>query len=129
MHDHPLCPSRRGLDWARAQAFARKEQAAYFFRNPHSQTLARRAAQHLLFGVPLHWMNDWGTPFVLQVVQAQGAHLVDADGHTLADFAWAIPAPCWSLARACRPRGDAPSHAGLDRHASRRGRCRGRRVA
>ncbi|MEO8060666.1 MAG: aspartate aminotransferase family protein, partial [Burkholderiales bacterium] len=43
-------------------------------------------AEHMMFGVPLHWMNDWSTPFPLQVARAQGAQLVDADGHTLVDF-------------------------------------------
>ncbi len=84
MHDDSH--SRSGLNWARAQALLQQERACFIARNPRSQALARRAAQHLLFGVPLHWMNDWGTPFALQVVQAQGAHVVDADGHTLADF-------------------------------------------
>ena len=84
MHDDSH--SRSGLNWARAQALLQQERACFIARNPRSQALARRAAQHLLFGVPLHWMNDWGTPFALQVAQAQGAHVVDADGHTLADF-------------------------------------------
>lgn len=84
MHDDSH--SRSGLNWARAQALLQQERACFIARNPRSQALARRAAQHLLFGVPLHWMNDWGTPFALQAVQAQGAHVVDADGHTLADF-------------------------------------------
>jgi glutamate-1-semialdehyde 2,1-aminomutase len=86
MHDDPPFPGRSGLNWARAQALLQQERACFIARNPRSQALARRAAQHRLFGVPLHWMNDWGTPFALQAVQAQGAHLVDADGHTLADF-------------------------------------------
>jgi glutamate-1-semialdehyde 2,1-aminomutase len=39
-----------------------------------------------MFGVPLHWMNDWATPFALHVAQARGAQLTDVDGHRLADF-------------------------------------------
>jgi glutamate-1-semialdehyde 2,1-aminomutase len=31
-------------------------------------------------------MNDWSTPFALQVTSAQGAHLTDADGHRYVDF-------------------------------------------
>jgi len=84
MHDDSH--SRSGLNWARAQALLQQERACFIARNPRSQALARRAAQHLLFGVPLHWMSDWGTPFALQAVQAQGADVVDADGHTLVDF-------------------------------------------
>jgi glutamate-1-semialdehyde 2,1-aminomutase len=77
---------RSGIDWARAQALLQSERAAFIARNPHSGALAQRAGQHLLFGVPLHWMNDWGTPFALQVAQAVGAHVLDADGHDLSDF-------------------------------------------
>ena len=39
-----------------------------------------------MFGVPLHWMNDWATPFALHMAHAKGAHLTDVDGHELADF-------------------------------------------
>ncbi len=78
--------SRTGIDWARAQALLASERAAFIARNPHSSALAERAREHLLFGVPLHWMNDWGTPVALQVAQAAGAHLLDVDGHELSDF-------------------------------------------
>ncbi|MHB1247854.1 MAG: aspartate aminotransferase family protein [Polaromonas sp.] len=86
MHEDPQYSTRNGIDGRRAQALLQQEQAAFAARNPRSQSLAERAAQHLMFGVPLHWMADWGTPFALQVAQAQGAHLLDADGHTLSDF-------------------------------------------
>lgn len=82
----PQSSTRAGIDWKRAQALLQQEQAVFTERNPRSKALAERADQHLLFGVPLHWMTDWRTPFALQVVNAQGAHLMDADGHTLRDF-------------------------------------------
>ena len=75
-----------GIRTTRLQALLAQERAAYTQRNPRSQAQAARAADHLMFGVPLHWMNDWGTPFALQVASAQGAHLTDLDGHRLADF-------------------------------------------
>ncbi|MEY2690422.1 MAG: hypothetical protein RL375_4622 [Pseudomonadota bacterium] len=62
------------------------EQADFIHRNPTSLALSQRAAAHLLFGVPLHWMNDWPTPCALHVASASGAELVDADGHVLVDF-------------------------------------------
>ena len=77
---------RSGIDADRLAALAARERKSYMRRNPKSMVLAERAAQHLMFGVPLHWMNDWGTPFALQVAQAQGAHLTDIDGHSLVDF-------------------------------------------
>ncbi|QCB45595.1 aspartate aminotransferase family protein [Hydrogenophaga sp. PAMC20947] len=78
--------TRAGLDWARAQVFLARERESYVQRNPRSAALAARAQQHLLFGVPLHWMTDWGTPFALHVDHASGAQVTDADGHMLADF-------------------------------------------
>ncbi len=75
-----------GVSPQRVAALAARERVAYALRNPNSKALAGRAGQHLLFGVPLHWMNDWATPFALQVDHAQGAHLTDVDGHQLIDF-------------------------------------------
>jgi glutamate-1-semialdehyde 2,1-aminomutase len=78
--------TRSGIDWARAQTLMQSERATYVARNPRSNALAERAKQHLMFGVPLHWMNDWGTPFALHIAQAAGAHVLDVDGHDLSDF-------------------------------------------
>ncbi|MDP2019517.1 MAG: transaminase, partial [Hydrogenophaga sp.] len=78
--------SRTGLDWTRAQAFLARERNSYATRNPVSAALAAQAQQHLLFGVPLHWMNDWGTPFALHLCQASGAQVTDVDSHRLVDF-------------------------------------------
>lgn len=75
-----------GIATTQLNALVTRERALYTQRNPKSQAQATRAADHLMFGVPLHWMNDWGTPFALQVASAQGAHLTDLDGHRLADF-------------------------------------------
>jgi glutamate-1-semialdehyde 2,1-aminomutase len=78
--------TRAGLDWARAQAFLARERRLFADRHPRSAQLAADASAHLLFGVPLHWMNDWGTPFPLHVDFAEGAHVRDVDGHDLVDF-------------------------------------------
>ncbi|MDO9160170.1 MAG: aspartate aminotransferase family protein [Burkholderiaceae bacterium] len=82
----PLPLSRQGLDWARAQAFLAAERTAFVQANPRSAQLATQANAHLMFGVPLHWMTDWGTPFALHAAHAAGATVTDVDGHTLADF-------------------------------------------
>lgn len=78
--------TRTGLDWPSAQAFLAQERARFTEAHPRSAALAERAREHLLFGVPLHWMNDWGTPFALHVDHASGAQVTDVDGHTLIDF-------------------------------------------
>jgi glutamate-1-semialdehyde 2,1-aminomutase len=78
--------TRIGIDWTAALALLAQERATFVVRNPRSQALSGRARQHLLFGVPLHWMSDWGTPFALQLAHARGAHVLDLDGHVLSDF-------------------------------------------
>jgi glutamate-1-semialdehyde 2,1-aminomutase len=70
----------------RLQSLREREAARYAQRRPRSAELARAAAGHWLHGVPLHWMQDWGTPFPLFVRTASGAQLVDVDGHAYADF-------------------------------------------
>ncbi len=79
-------PTRNGLAWPRALDVLARERERFIDSNPVSRALSERAAQHLLFGVPLHWMSDWSTPFALQVREAQGAQLTDVDGHVRADF-------------------------------------------
>lgn len=74
------------LDPARLAALRERERAAYAAQNPRSQALAERAAKHLMFGVPLHWMSDWSMPFALHVDHAQGARITDVDGHRYTDF-------------------------------------------
>ena len=78
--------SRTGIAATQIEAMLERERALYTQRNPQSRKLSGQAASHLMFGVPLHWMSDWGTPFALQVAHARGARLVDADGHALVDF-------------------------------------------
>jgi glutamate-1-semialdehyde 2,1-aminomutase len=62
------------------------EAARFLAARPRSRRLAEAASRHLLFGVPLHWMSDGGTPLALQVARARGAELEDLDGHVLDDF-------------------------------------------
>ncbi|MBV8656495.1 MAG: aspartate aminotransferase family protein [Burkholderiales bacterium] len=77
---------RHGIDWEKAQALFQRERADFVSRMPKSAALSQAAAKHLLFGVPLHWMNDWSTPFSLYVDAAQGARFRDVDGHDYVDF-------------------------------------------
>jgi glutamate-1-semialdehyde 2,1-aminomutase len=75
-----------GIAVARVHALAHAERVRYEAANPRSRSLAARSAEHMMFGVPLHWMNDWATPFPLHVAEARGARLVDVDGQTRIDF-------------------------------------------
>ena len=72
--------TRHGINWDKAQALYATERNDFIRRMPRSRELSAKAAGHLLFGVPLHWMNDWSTPFSLYVAAAQGARFTDADG-------------------------------------------------
>lgn len=77
---------RPGVNRERAQCILARERDAFVAARPKSQALSAQAAQHLLFGVPLHWMNDWSTPFSLYVDAARGATFTDVDGHRYVDF-------------------------------------------
>ena len=70
----------------RIKFIAQREAQAFLQAHPQSARLAEQTEQHYLFGVPLHWMADWGTPVPLFVERAQGAHFTDVDGHEYADF-------------------------------------------
>ena len=54
--------------------------------HPQSIALSQLASQHFLYGVPMHWMNDWGTPSPLFVTSANGAHFTCADNIDYTDF-------------------------------------------
>jgi len=103
---------RHGLDWDRATQALATECQTFIGRNPRSAALARQAQEHLMFGVPLHWMNDWGTPFALHAAHAQGATVTDVDGHTLSDFCLGDTGAMWGHA-------PAPVAAALQRQATR----------
>jgi len=62
------------------------ERDHYLRLHPRSVELSAQASQHFLYGVPMHWMNDWGTPVPLFVQKAQGAHFTCADGLEYVDF-------------------------------------------
>jgi glutamate-1-semialdehyde 2,1-aminomutase len=79
-------PSPTGVAASRVHAVTQAERARYAAANPRSRERATTSARHLMFGVPLHWMNDWATPFPLQVAQARGARLLDVDGNERVDF-------------------------------------------
>ncbi len=62
------------------------ERAHYIQLHPLSIALSQRTNQHFLYGVPMHWMSDWGTPVPLFVAQANGAHFTCADNIDYTDF-------------------------------------------
>jgi len=94
---------------ARLAALHAREAQLYRERHPRCAALAQQADRHFLYGVPLHWMSDWGTPTPLFVQRAQGASITCADGHVHADFCLADTAAMFghsppALARALAQR-------------------------
>ena len=69
-----------------AQKIIKSEQAQYLQLHVKSIALSESAHQHFLYGVPMHWMNDWGTPTPLFISQASGCHFTCADGIDYTDF-------------------------------------------
>lgn len=70
----------------RAERLLKHERQRYLQLHPASAELAGTARRHFLYGVPMHWMNDWGTPTPLFVRSARGAHFTCADGIDYTDF-------------------------------------------
>jgi glutamate-1-semialdehyde aminotransferase len=62
------------------------EEARFVADHPVSQALHDRARSSLLDGVPMNWMVRWAGPFPIFAESAQGAHLVDVDGHDIVDL-------------------------------------------
>jgi glutamate-1-semialdehyde 2,1-aminomutase len=64
----------------------RREAATFLAEHPRSRQLAAQTQPHFLYGVPLHWMQDWSTPVPLFVREAQGARFTCVDGRQYDDF-------------------------------------------
>ena len=62
------------------------ERNLFIARHPNSLALSKQAHAHFLYGVPMHWMNDWGTPTPLFIKAAQGCHFTCADEMEYTDF-------------------------------------------
>ena len=71
---------------ANANALLVSERAKYLKLHPKSAELSAKANKHFLYGVPMHWMNDWGTPVPLFINHAEGAHFTCANGIDYTDF-------------------------------------------
>ena len=63
-----------------------REVERFVAEHPRSRELAERARDHLLGGVPMHWMAKWPGGFPLTVAEAHGGRFVDVDGRSYVDF-------------------------------------------
>jgi len=64
----------------------RREEERFAREHPRSRALAEQAQEHLLAGVPMHWMAKWPGGFPLFVAEASGSRFTDVDGHEYVDF-------------------------------------------
>ncbi len=69
-----------------AEKMIKAEREQYTQLHPQSVALASQASKHFLYGVPMHWMSDWGTPAPLFIAHASGNHFACADGIDYTDF-------------------------------------------
>ena len=71
---------------AAARRLYASEAEAYTRLRPVSARLTAHGIAGFYDGVPMHWLRDWPLPFLPVVREAQGATLIDVDGHEYADF-------------------------------------------
>ncbi|MBX3582018.1 MAG: aspartate aminotransferase family protein [Rhizobiaceae bacterium] len=75
-----------GIDTARIRKLRAAEAERFRAARPKSQVAFGRGIAGFFGGVPMHWMNDWPTPFPVIVERAEGATILDIDGNRLDDF-------------------------------------------
>ena len=71
---------------ANAEKMITAEREQYTQLHPQSVVLAAQASKHFLYGVPMHWMSDWGTPAPLFIAHASGNYFTCADNINYTDF-------------------------------------------
>jgi glutamate-1-semialdehyde 2,1-aminomutase len=78
--------SQGGISLARIRKLRAAEAAAFTKARPKSEATFGKGIAGFFGGVPMHWMNDWPTPFPVVVDRARGATILDIDGISLDDF-------------------------------------------
>ena len=70
----------------RLAALHTREKERFADQHPRSLELSARAREHLLAGVPMHWMTKWAGGFPLFVADARGSRFTDVDGREYVDL-------------------------------------------
>lgn len=81
-----IAASQGGIELKRIAQLREAEAAAFRKARPNSEARIGNGIEGFLGGVPMHWMNDWPTPFPILVESAKGATITDVDGNRLDDF-------------------------------------------
>lgn len=75
-----------GISRDRVAALRTSEAEIFRKARPKSAAKVGNGLPGFFGGVPMHWMNDWPTPFPILVDSARGATITDIDGNKLDDF-------------------------------------------
>ncbi|MER9212661.1 aspartate aminotransferase family protein [Mesorhizobium sp. M0074] len=75
-----------GIGPARIVELRATEAEVFRRARPKSMAKIGNGLPGFFGGVPMHWMNDWPTPFPILVDSARGAIIRDIDGNRLDDF-------------------------------------------
>lgn len=75
-----------GIGPARIAELRETEAEAFRQARPKSMAKIGNGLPGFFGGVPMHWMNDWPTPFPILVDKAKGTAIRDIDGNRLDDF-------------------------------------------
>ena len=78
--------SDSGVDRTRLEALLEREIGAFAVANPRSRELHERAQRSLFGGVPMPWMRLWAGSFPVYGAAADGARIIDVDGHEYVDL-------------------------------------------
>ena len=70
----------------RLAALHTREKERFADQHPRSLELSARAREHLLAGVPMHWMTKWAGGFPLFVADARGSRFTDVGGREYVDL-------------------------------------------
>ena len=74
------------VDRARLRTLLERERVTFAERHGASRTLAARAAEHMIGGVPMQWMQVWVGQHPVFFARASGNRITDVDGNELIDF-------------------------------------------
>ena len=75
-----------GLDRTRLAELRAREERRFVGAHPESQRLHTRAQRSLIGGVPMSWMTMWPGGFPIVARDAEGARVLDVDGHEYVDL-------------------------------------------
>jgi glutamate-1-semialdehyde 2,1-aminomutase len=75
-----------GLDRTRLAELHAREERRFVEAHRESQRLHERARRSLIGGVPMSWMTMWPGGFPIVAREAEGARVIDVDGHEYVDL-------------------------------------------